>query len=450
MLNGINIMKFVYIGDRIDINIRNTLFFKCKIFYDDVIEALEFFKNNQIKKKVAIIVNINCPEKSKDTLSELRRFSGTSLLPIVTCIEDYLTPLYDCKFKNFIVLESFVEEVYLHLKSLLYTPQDGRECLLVYLYSRKNFLLVAEKNWKNPDYYFYPLLSLFSNKNDDNNWLQEMRQNKILNAKTLIDTFFSCKYCDSAHLQFTDRCPTCKSQDIEECQFLHCFKCGLISTEKEFLNKGGLQCPKCLAKLKHFGDEYDRPLDSGQCRVCNQFYINPYLESKCMLCNVAFEADSLKKKEIYSLFLSEYGHNFIKTRYVAFDIGVAKDIKYVDANIFFVILSWLIQVSSSESKREFCLLAVNIKLKKNYKLLPQNFICELKLSLTSKQTLTRLSEDFFCILLPEIIQDEIMLLKEKIDRISLIFEEALEISVTELDDEHKFSLEKLIQYKLCE
>lgn len=376
----------------------------------------------------AIIVAITNIKKSRITLQKLRQHPTTALLPIFTSDTNKHIHLFDGHFNDLKNFENTVNDIQHQLKKLKVISKDDRSHFLAYLYSRKNLILIPSKAWQNPFYYFYPMPSLFLERQEDCNiWLEELRQDKILTEKYLVDSFFTCPYCSSAHLQFTEHCPECHSQDIEARSFLHCFTCGLIAPEKEFLKEGKLICHKCHSTLRHFGDEYDRPLESGQCHHCHQYYQDAELKSICMLCKKNFAPDRLAKRNIYALYLSEHGREILASQRFSATLKVFEHINYIQPNYFYVLVDWLIQLNKRCPEEIISLLGIHIELKNQSIDTLNKFANNLRKILRQTDVLTRLHENNLWILLPKTDKKDLHVFEEKIIKKDLFLKNQIEI-----------------------
>src|SRR5205807_3597889 len=67
----------------------------------------------------------------------------------------------------------------------------------------------------------------------------------------------------------------CGSIDTAPQNFLHCYACGNVGTQEQYLTHQGLSCPKCSARLRHIGVDYDRALETLVCRSCAGRFTEP-------------------------------------------------------------------------------------------------------------------------------------------------------------------------------
>ena len=138
-------------------------------------------------------------------------------------------------------------------------------------------------------------------------WLQQKRQENLLDAADLIDRIRQCTACSSSRLNYVDVCPECHSIDIVRQPSLHCFVCGHVAPQQDFLKGDALVCPNCLSQLRHIGSDYDRPLENYRCRSCAAFFLDADVDVHCIDCCKVNSPDELRVREIHSFKLSEAG-----------------------------------------------------------------------------------------------------------------------------------------------
>jgi hypothetical protein len=97
---------------------------------------------------------------------------------------------------------------------------DERDRLLAVLYTRELREIRPLCDWRSELIYRYPLLEAFA--------------------------------------------PQCEAIDIRDSIFLHCHTCGHVDSQSTFVSGHALGCPKCQARLRHIGVDYDRALEAGQ------------------------------------------------------------------------------------------------------------------------------------------------------------------------------------------
>lgn len=180
--------------------------------------------------------------------------------------------------------------------------------LLEHMWLRPDFVLKPLADWRHPRRYAYPLIeALDRSDSDPDSWLARLDKGGLIERVTLCDRQRECDYCGSAHLNFIDVCPNCRSIEIGEHTALHCFTCGLIAPEGRFVRADQRQCPKCGTRLRHIGSDYDRPLETNLCGACDHVFVEGDVEARCAICKRSAPSTKLRLRKIYSWRLSGMG-----------------------------------------------------------------------------------------------------------------------------------------------
>lgn len=180
--------------------------------------------------------------------------------------------------------------------------------LLEYLWLRPGCVLEPLADWRSPQRYHYPILEALDRTNSDPDvWLQKMDRGGLLEKVALKDRQRECDFCGSAHLNFIDVCPNCRSIDIDQHTALHCFTCGLIAPEERFAQSGKRICPKCGTQLRHIGTDYDRPLETCVCASCDHVFVEGDVVARCAICAHSMLPTALRLHKFYSWRLGATG-----------------------------------------------------------------------------------------------------------------------------------------------
>jgi len=353
-------------------------------------------------------IAISCPEP--DTLlkyvKKIRRSDNHYLTPIILDEEvdgnfffadGYLSNLDDT-LKN-------CNKIFKLMQQLTKIYNDRwKSKLLSYLFTRPDTIIAPIPDWKSRLYYTYPLVDLFC-ENIENYffWLDELFTNNFLAGESLVDQIFCCPFCLSAHMKFTDHCPNCNSINIRKDDFLHCFSCGLVAPQNEFMKDDRFVCPRCNSKLRHIGDDYDRPLENGVCNDCNSSFTETKLTTQCMICDKIYPAEDLIKRAFYEYKLTDTGKNHI--RYNTIDINelFADSINYVSQQFFYSILDWMILSQQRYDTDFFSIIGFAFHLEVDefdYERV-HDFAEHIRRILRTTDFCTRLNENSFWILLPK-------------------------------------------------
>ncbi len=352
-------------------------------------------------------------------LKKIRRSDNHYLTPVI--LEDKLdgNPLHaDGCFSNLNEAIKKCNKI-IHLKQQLAHLDVDRwkSKLLSYLFTRPDLAIKPTTDWRSRLYYTYPLLDLFC-ENIENYffWLDELFSNNFLQAESLVDQVFCCPFCLSAHMKFTDHCPNCNSINIRKDDFLHCFTCGLVAPQAEFLKDDRFVCPRCNSKLRHIGDDYDRPLENGVCNDCGSTFTDTVLVTQCMICNKIYPAEDLIKRAFYDYKLTDMGKDHI--RYNTIDINelFADSINYVNPQFFYSTLNWMIKTQQRYTEDFFSIIGFHFHLLTDdfdYERI-HDFAEHIRRLLRDTDFCTRLNENIFWIILPKTNKEQTQLVKDRI------------------------------------
>lgn len=187
-------------------------------------------------------------------------------------------------------------------------PQGLDAQLLAHLWTRTPGKLLAVRHTGSPQHYAYPLLEAMDEAPVNAAiWIQNLTQRNLLDGTELVDRIRLCRQCGSGQLNYIDVCNECHSLDIHRQPSLHCFTCGHIGAQGQFLKDGALVCPNCLTRLRHIGTDYDRPLENYSCNHCDAFFVDADVEARCLDCGHHHNPDQLLVREIRHYQLSETG-----------------------------------------------------------------------------------------------------------------------------------------------
>ena len=227
-------------------------------------------------------------------------------------------------------------------------PERFEERVLAWLWTRPRATLTPERNTAHPQFYYYPLISAMADDEPVNDmvWLQLMVEQGWFVQEALLDRIRLCSRCSSGRLNFVDVCPECNALEIVRQPSLHCFTCGHVAPQEHFLKQGLMMCPNCLARLRHIGSDYDRPLENYRCQSCQSFFVDADVESRCLDCNTHHSPDELRIREIRRYRLSESGRlrcrQGISEQLASNEFG---RLNLVGQNAFQSMLDWQLQKS---------------------------------------------------------------------------------------------------------
>jgi len=240
--------------------------------------------------------------------------------------------------------------------------QDGViQRLLGWLYSRQAGMLTPLVDWRSETYYRFPIIEAMGDEQSGSGMPQALVDRHLLAPVRLIDRIRQCPKCSSAHLNYIDVCPECGGINIVNKPFLHCFACGHVAPEDNYLTQGTLVCPKCATYLRHIGSDYDRPLENFQCDECSHIFIEPTVSCRCMQCTSVCTPDELIPKPIYSYELSQRGRISAQTGFIEDVFSMFDSLNNVNAAYFESIVDWLLSLCRRHSEEQFSLIVVRMK-----------------------------------------------------------------------------------------
>ena len=149
--------------------------------------------------------------------------------------------------------------------------------------------------------FVYQVTGNASNKNEVNQLSRECLENLVqldILQKRFFDSVSTCPNCGSTNLTLHNRCPKCKSHNVEKTSLTEHIPCGYIDQRNKYLQN---RCPKC-----------EQPLLEGQfrnmgrwyiCQECGEKFENPEYDLICRNCNKNFTIKEAQVGEIpkYSL-----------------------------------------------------------------------------------------------------------------------------------------------------
>ncbi len=243
---------------------------------------------------------------------------------------------------------------------------EGDERLLAFLYLRAGRVLTPVADWRDERIYRYPLADALGRPGEDGFlMLDRLRRRGLLETADLIERVHTCPACSAGQLLFIETCPQCGSIDTVEQNFLHCYACGNVGAQEEYLTQGGLGCPKCSARLRHIGVDYDRALETLACRGCGGRFTQPDVKARCLQCSKLSRTDELAERRYYGLRLSAAGELAARTGQVGDLFKLMDEFSQAHPEYFTRTLEWLLGLSRRHGEVQFgliCLRFANLHL----------------------------------------------------------------------------------------
>jgi len=238
-------------------------------------------------------------------------------------------------------------------------PIDGDDRLLTFLYLHPEYVLEPVADAHDERDYYYPLADLYSLEHEDGFALiSRLQQRGLLKQVRLVERLHVCPDCASAHLLFNELCPQCGSIDIAEQNFLHCYACGNVAPQDEYLGRSGLICKKCSARLRQIGVDYDRALETMTCNTCSGRFTDAEVKARCARCRKQYPSDALIERRFHSLRLSSAGESAARSGSVGDLFALLDEVSYSHPAYFAQTLNWLLSVNRRHPEVHFSLLAL--------------------------------------------------------------------------------------------
>lgn len=238
--------------------------------------------------------------------------------------------------------------------------------LLLFLYLRPERTLSPLTEWRNERVCRYPLADAFCESGEDGFLLiDRLRRRGLLANTRLIERFHACAKCGSGHLLFIERCPQCGGIDLVEQTFLHCYACGHVGTQEDYLRKDGLSCPQCFARLRHIGVDYDRALETLACQDCAGRFTEPEVTARCLQCQTVATPDALAERRFHGVKITAAGELAARTGQIGDLFKLMDEFSHAHPEYFIQTLDWLIDVARRHHEVQFglaCLRLSNVHL----------------------------------------------------------------------------------------
>lgn len=233
------------------------------------------------------------------------------------------------------------------------------ERVLYFLVQRDGAELLPVRDRHLASLYHYPVLDMLAREGEDPMVARvALVRRGLLEPSRLIDRTRHCRSCGSAHLHYLDVCPHCSSIEIRKSPSLHCFTCGHVAPEADFRGESGLSCPKCAARLRHIGVDYDRPLTQLACASCHHVFVESAVQARCLDCNTTAEPSELDVHEISALRLSAQGRAALRAGQVQESMAALDSANYVVPTEFRQLVNWALAARSRHAQMQFGLMMV--------------------------------------------------------------------------------------------
>ena len=297
-------------------------------------------------------------------LREIRKGNGASLLPVF--LDEFLSDeereASDGSARTREDMEAVAEDILKRLRDVeetsLRKSLDLR--LLAFLYSREGKKLRPVLDPLSRGLYSYPLMDhLSGGMLEASVWITELLEKGYIREEALVDRIRSCPKCGGSHLNYVDVCPFCRSMDIRQVPFIHCFTCGRVGPQDAFVKEGALQCPYCGTRLRHIGSDYDRPMDNYICGSCSQTFAEPEVSCRCFLCGAWSSTENLSVRIYREYSISDKGILAVRSGSTEDLYSVLDTLNYMKPEPFRHLLNWQLDLSERPPVESFGLMIVS-------------------------------------------------------------------------------------------
>jgi GGDEF domain-containing protein len=304
--------------------------------------------------------------------------------------------------------------------------------VLSWLWLRDNAHIYALRDPEVPQHYRYPLLDALADSEQINPfvWLSLMVQQDWLEEGVLVDRVRLCSECGSGRLNYIDVCAECQALDISRQPSLHCFTCGHVGPQENFLKDGVLLCPNCLNRLRHIGSDYDRPMENYRCRSCQAFFVDADVQARCLDCGLSHTPDKLRVREVRDFRLAEAGRFRCRQEFSDQSVRHFGRLNLLGGKDFYDLLTWQIQVVRRYPVPAFSVLGLRfVNLASTLSRLGEHHghafidsVAErLKETVRDTDRCSRSTEEYFWIMLPHTDDTGLETVKQRLSRVAELF-----------------------------
>lgn len=310
------------------------------------------------------VVNSTDAETAAEAVKRIRRDPSHCLKPVFLLHEagPLAADLADGQVRSLDQAESLLADFRHNAGAVVALPPAAEGTVLLrYLSLRPGKVLKPHRDWRDPQIYSYPLAALLMpGLSRQPQALDMLRERGFLELDDLVDRLRLCPECRNAQTGFIDVCPQCHGLKIGEQPFLHCFTCGFVGPQPEFVKGGTMRCPRCQESLRHIGVDYDRALDHWQCATCAHLFEDPEIKARCGICLWSGPSERLIARPIEKLRLGEAGRRAALDGAVP-NARVSGPARAVMPDEFHQILDWHIRLGRSNAEASCGVLCIGIR-----------------------------------------------------------------------------------------
>ncbi len=314
------------------------------------------------------IIEGNSDDVALEVLKKLRGASDTFLCPVFLCehtgkLFDMLSDGKVSSLEEAAVQSAslFQQQMRLHHDIDDYT-ENALLRVLAYLFLRPKTVVLPFQQWNHPHLYSYPLLEVLAGDEQGGATLvATLKNRKFITATELVDRVRHCPACNYAHFNFIDVCPECNSIEIEKKPFLHCFICGNVAPQEQFMHNNTLTCPQCMGQLRHIGVDYDRPLENYICKDCDCLFQEPDVVAHCQHCGKRNRPDKLMPWPVYAYQSTDRVTYAVRTGEVDDVYSLFDELQNINPVHFNYTVDWLLKMCQRYTDELFSLVGIRVK-----------------------------------------------------------------------------------------
>jgi hypothetical protein len=314
-----------------------------------------------------IILNSKSPLFNQSLISELRQKDHYQLTPLYYLGDESaeLNQITDGQFsiKALAEADAIHEKIKLLAEINRLNLHDLEHLMICYAYVRGDLILSCALDFQKPAGFYYPLINVFSKEaNSITVWqiLEDMEAKKLISHHQLVDELQACTHCHSGLLNFKTCCPSCESSKINTQPFVHCFACGNMGPQSEFMQQNRLICARCNNILRHIGIDYDKPLEDKICQNCNFYFFEGSVNALCLVCKKLTRPDQLESRKLYDYILTARGKALAQGETGDLSLELGHFLKLIDLKIFMMIIKWQLLLVKRHKNTQFSVVALRI------------------------------------------------------------------------------------------
>lgn len=295
----------------------------------------------------------------------IRRDARSALRPIFVCLDagsdPIQTELTDGMVDSPQAAIDLGEPIAEILRALPNSKEklDADRRLLHFLYARRDRRVMPVLDWTTDQSHRYPLPDALAEPDlEVSSWIDSLLSRDLLSAASIVTRLRHCPACGSTHINFVDRCTNCRSLEIAQLSFLHCFSCGNVAPMSKYSIAGRLQCPKCSVHLRQIGVDYDRAIESYACADCAATFSEPEIIGSCLKCGEETAPPLLITRDVRALHLSEHGRLATRSGSLAEVFAALDHLNYAVPEDFFRTLDWFLKLRRRYNALVFSIVGV--------------------------------------------------------------------------------------------